>query len=213
MGKRLARVPRSRWYVVLAVLVLTVAAMALVRPQPVFWTRVDVVFLPPSRGGNVFEGSDESLVFYAAAIERELVGGPQAVVLSSPDARLYGAGVDEGYSTTLARTGGQWQSSFNQPVLTVQVVMPTAEEAAVETQRLLDEVDALADARQAEAGVAPDERIVTQRSPDHPQITRVVGSSTRTLAGIGALGLALAAGALALDGWRSRRRGARVPAG
>ena len=88
--------------------------------------------------------------------------------------------------------------------------MPTAEEAAVETQRLLDEVDALADARQAEAGVAPDERIVTQRSPDHPQITRVVGSSKRTLAGIGALGLALAAGALALDGWRSRRRGARA---
>lgn len=207
-----ARRPRRRWYLALLVLVLTVAAMAVLRPQPVYWTRVDVVFLPPARPGNALEGDNESLVFFAAAVERELAGGPQPVVLSSPDARLYGAGVDEGYSTTLARTGGQWQSSFDQPVLTVQVVMRTPEEAETRVVELLDAVDALAVQRQAEAGVDTPDQIRTQRSPDHPQITRVVGSATRALAGIGALGLAVAAAVLALDGRWWRRRGARESA-
>lgn len=188
------------------VLVGTAVAAFVVRPEPVYWARADVVFLPPEGAGNALEGEDDALVPFAAAVERAVVGGPQELVLASDGTPLYGEGVRAAATVRLARTGGQWQASFDQPLITVQVVMPTRDGAAGRLEDVLARVEAAAVDQQD--GVGASERVRTERSPAHPQITRVVGSATRSVLGVLGVGALLAALVVVAD-----RRGGRGRSG
>lgn len=200
--------------VALVALVLVVAGTAVaafaLRPEPVYWASVDVVFLPPAGPdgtGNALEGEDDALVPFAAAVERAVVGGPQDLVLASDDTPLYGEGARAAASVRLARTGGQWQASFDQPLITVQVVMPTRAGAAGRLEDVLTEVEDTADSLQEADGVAASERVRTERSPAHPQITRVVGSATRSSVGVLGVGVLAAVLVVVVDRrWSARGR-------
>jgi len=200
-----------RWYVVALVICCTAASLAIMpRETGVYWTKVNVIFVPPynpARPGNVLEGSDESLIYFAAAIERQVNGGARSLQLSSSEATLYGAGVKKGHTVTLPNAGGQWQTNFNRPMLTVEVVDSSADRTRSVATTVTEQVESLVSSQQAAVGAAPESFIRTQLSPAEPAVTYVGGSWTRAAAVVSLLGLGSAlACAFLVDRWSSRRR-------
>lgn len=205
-----------RWYVVLAVLLMVVGGIALVpRDAGVYWSRATVVFVPPinpTRAGNVLEGSDPSLIYFAAAVER-IVNGGQIPARLSGDAGLYGVGIRDGWSVVLQNSGGQWQTNFNRPMLTVEVVAPDAATAEARMTTLLDSIESIAKELQVDDGTSPTNMITVEVSPSPPSLTFIGGNWKRAVAGILALGaIAAVASALLVDRWANRRRSRRGPA-
>jgi hypothetical protein len=207
-----------RWYVVVTVVVSAVLLIGVMgSAREVYWTQVDLVFLPPSRPnepGNALEGSDESLVFFAAAVEKMVNAGHPPLILASPEATLYGAGVERGSSIVLPNAGGQWQTNFNQAVLTVQVVdvsLPAAQERLRDT---LAKVRHVVESRQEMAGVRTSAAIRVQASPEEPQFILVTGSRKRAILGMLVLTTGVAvAGSLLTDRMMTPTRRRRVAAG
>lgn len=202
---------RRRWYVVLAVFLVAGVASVGLAPRHVYWTRAEIVFLPPDgpgHAGNALEGTDESLIFFAASVERTVNGGPKVVAMSSDTATLYGAGTYEGYSVELVNDGGQWQTNFDRPILSVQVVDSTASRVRNTLQSIVGRVETTALQRQQEFGVSSANAIRTQLNPEQPQVASVGGSAKRALVGefVLAAGLAMAA-AILVDNRMTRRAG------
>jgi hypothetical protein len=189
----LLRVLARRWYLLLAVAVLTgFGALLVQNTTPVYSTEVNVMFLPPD---GVLMDQSESLIYFAAVVERQFNGGHPALKLSSNVATLYGAGVRNGYTVSLYDTGGQWQTNFNRPVLQVEVV--DSGQAAVQSQldAILARIDTIAVDTQKAAGVKPSLMIRGNVSPAPPVIVEVRGSKWRAAAGIACLGLGIGVGA------------------
>ncbi|MGO4383807.1 hypothetical protein [Specibacter sp. RAF43] len=206
----LVRLLVRRWYVVLAVAVATVIGVGLLQPPTVVYgAKVNVMFLPPD---GVLMDQTESLIYFAALVERTFNQGHAAPRVSSASATLYGAGVRQGYSVSLFDTGGQWQTNFNRPVLQVEVVDSGA--AAVQTQldAIFTKIDTIARQTQAEAGVKPAKMIRSNQSPSPPVIVRVGGSRSRVAAGMLCLGLGFAVGACYYTDRILARRRRRIPA-
>lgn len=186
---------RRRWYVLVVCLALTALGVtAIPRDAGVYWGRVSVAFLPPSntkRLGNALEGSDPSLIYFAAAVERSLSGGRPGPRVSSTGATLYGLGVTKGSSIALVDSGGQWRTNFNRPVIQIEVVDPSQAEAESEMARLVAAVDEQAAAMQRGLG-APDNAIIrTELYPQQPVLNRVGGNWKRAVAGASLLGIGL----------------------
>lgn len=208
--QELARVLLRRWYAVLAVLICTAAVGILLPTTPgIYWGRATVLFTPPinpERIGNVLEGSDPSLIYFAAAVEKTIEAGVPQVSLSSNAAALYGTGIRRGHDLTLINTGGQWQSNYNRPMIVVEVVAPTADAAQSDLDSLIAAVEQTAATMQRDAGAKPQKMIATEASPRNPQVGFVPGNRTRGIAALGALGIALsAAAAVAADRLLTRR--------
>ncbi|MEV8182571.1 hypothetical protein [Specibacter sp. NPDC078692] len=181
-----------RWYVVLLIAVLTAFGIGMVRhPQAVYYTNVNVMFLPPD---GVLMDQTESLINFAALIERQYNQGQAPLRLSSNDATLYGAGVRSGSSVALYDIGGQWQTNFNRPVLQVEVVGPTKADVQDQIETILARIHAISVQTQQAAGVLPLQMIRNTVSPDPPVISAVQGNRLRATAGIVCLGLVLAVG-------------------
>ena len=119
----LRRETRS-WHVLLVGLVCTLLAVLLApSPKGVYWARVEMMFLaPPTVVENPLRGDPESLIYFAAAVEREFNGDTSYARAASASATLYGRGVRNGYSVTVPSGGSQWQPSFGSPKLTIEVV-------------------------------------------------------------------------------------------
>jgi len=189
----LVRLLLRRWYVVLAVAVATVIGAGLVQhPASVYSAEVNVMFLPPD---GVLMDQTESLIYFAAMVERDFNQGHTEPRVSSASATLYGAGVRKGYSVSLFDTGGQWQTNFNRPVLQVEVV--DSSPAAVQTQldAILAKIDSIAAQAQSRSGVASAKMIRSNQSPNPAVIVRAGGSRWRATAGMIFLGLGVAIGA------------------
>lgn len=206
-SSQLLRALLRRWYVMLACAVLTVVAISLAGTvQGVYRTQVDVVFLP-TNSTNALEDQTDSLVHFAAIIEREFNGSSDTAGVSSSSATLYGAGVRSGYQVTLPSSGGQWRTNFNRPVLAVEVVDSSAERAREVRQGVLARIDALVRSRQEKLGVAPKNVITTFQSPEKPVVSYITGSPPRAAAALGILGTGIAITASVLvDRVRARRR-------
>ncbi|MBK4348509.1 hypothetical protein [Lacisediminihabitans changchengi] len=188
---QLIRVVLRRWYVVIAVLILTaVAVVAAGRVSGVYSTQLDVVFVAPSKT-NSLEVSADSLVQFAAVIERR-VNGADAVAPLSGGSTLYGEGIRSGWAITLPNSGGQWQTNFNQAALSIEVVDSTPERVRTIANDLSAKVSALALQEQVDQGVAPISRVTTLESPANPVVSYIEGRSSRAKIGIIALGVGLA---------------------
>ena len=187
-----------RWYVAVGVLALVAALTLHLGPAGhVYWVRGDVVFLPPDRAdgtGNALEGSDESLVFFAAAVERRINGDHEPPRLSSTDATIYCAGILRGQTTTLPNAGGQWQTNYNQPVLTIQATDATPDAALARFRRAAQRVQDEVAGDQTAAGVPATSMVRTRLAPESPPVVLVLGSTRRAQAGMALLGLLLATG-------------------
>jgi hypothetical protein len=209
--RQFAQILRRRWYV-LALLLACTAAMiiALPRTPGLYWARVSVVFLPPvgpESVGNVLEGSDSSLVFFAAAVQRSVGRTADEMPVSSAAATLYGTGVQEGYSVTLVNSGGQWRSNFNRPMLTLEVVGGSAKDVANAMDQLITRVQDTAVVMQRNAGARERSLIRTELSPEAPEISYVSGDRNRALTAALLLGVGISlASTLAADRVLGRRR-------
>lgn len=208
----LVRLLVRRWYVVVAVALATVLGMGLVQhPTSVYSAEVNVMFLPPD---GVLMDQTESLIYFAAMVEREFNQGHSVPRVSSASATLYGAGVRQGYSVSLFDTGGQWQTNFNRPVLQVEVVDSSAVAVQTQLDAIFTRIDKIAVQAQTEAGVNPAKMIRSNLSPSPSVIVHVGGTRWRATAGVLCLGLGLAIGACYYTDriLASRRRPVPVPA-
>jgi hypothetical protein len=172
-----------RWYVVVSGLLLTgLAFLGLNQAGGAYTANTTVLFLTPGSSalGQFNDAYLETLVDFAAVVEREANDGA-LVERMSPGATLYGAGVTRGYRVSLPNTGGQWETSFGQPALSIEVVGPSPQWVRATMSALLDRIDVLARVAQDAAGVATARAITTQRVPGVFDVNHV-GSTRGTQA-------------------------------
>ena len=204
-----------RWYVMLVALACVAIAVPMVsRVEGVYATRVNLVFLPPSSetsDANTLHFSSESLIDFAAVIERAYNGNAQQPRYSSIDAPIYGDGETSGVKVFLPNAGGQWSSDFRDATLVVEVVDPNRETVTKRLDATIAKVQELARGWQLDAGVNPDQRISVLVSDDTSGVRFVQGSTVRAAGAIVLLGLvAGGVAAVLLDRALSRRSRTRA---
>lgn len=201
---------RKRWLIVLVGLALTLpVGLAVARTKGVYWTQVDVVFLAavsPQRP-NPLGYSSKNLVRVASLVQRDVSGTTDQTQVVSPGVNLVDTGVKDGWWVRLPNDGGQWTTSYDRPVLDVQVVGPTAEGVSARMVALLKRINEDLARRQDAAHVATDQRVTTGMSLPTVAIQYSQGPVKRGLMVILFLGVGLSL--LAADWW-DRRGGQRV---
>ncbi|MDI2097612.1 hypothetical protein [Ruicaihuangia caeni] len=199
-----------RWYVLAAALIAAglIAAIS-VQVEGVYQARLKLVFLPPAAATadeNTLRDPEQTLINFAALVEREYTGNHQPPDFASVDAPLYGTGARTGVRVTLPNAGGQWSSSFRDAALMVESIDPSRELAVERLNEAVTEVQRIAEQRQLDAGVAEDRRIQVVVSDETSGIRYAKGSSIRAVGAIMVLGVAAGCvGAVLLD--RRLRRG------
>ena len=206
---RLIHVIFRRWYIVLAVLIITgLATVAAGRVEGVYSTQLDIVFVASGKS-NSLQISADSLVQFAAVIERRFNGNSEAAALAG-ETTLYGQGVRSGWSVTLPNTGGQWQTNFNRPALSIEVVDSTPERVRAVANNLSARIRGLTLSEQVEQGVSAVNRVTTLESPATPAVTYIEGRLSRAKVGIIALGVGFALlAAVMIDRLLTRTRSPR----
>lgn len=195
---QLFRVLLRRWYILVLFALITVTMISLTpRVSGLYWTQVDVVFLPPSNF-NLLQDHTDGVVQFAAVIEREFNGNRNGVPAPLPGGTLYGGGVSRGHEVTLLNSGTQWGNNYNRQVISVEVVDSTPDRVDAVVRELTDRISALVVQQQDSAGVAPKNRIETFELPATPVISYVQGSRVRADIAIAALGAALGGAASVL---------------
>lgn len=204
-----------RWPWLLGVLLTLVSATGVSsHVEAVYWTHVDVVFLPPNSPlgqGNVLEGDSASLVHFAALVEREINGSRALPRLSSAEATLYGAGVRRGYSVTLPNLGGQWQTNFNRPALSIEVVDSSEARVRAVLAQVVGRVQGLARGLQERSGVSAGARIWAQQFPETISVSYVTGNHKRATGASILLGSGLVLSAAVIVAGRGTGRRLRQP--
>lgn len=217
MTHRLFGLRLRRWAITLMLVALAGFGMMLAsRDVGVYWSRSTLVFVPPINAntrGNVLEGSDPSLVYFAAVIERTYNGGARRSSFSSDTAPLYGAGVRRGATVTLVNTGGQWQTVFDRPMLRIEVVDTSANAAQARMAQITEDLTDLVGQTQVGAGAYGANFVSVQAVPPVASVTYVPGNRNRALAGAFVLFSALIVAIVRLaDAWFARAAGQpRVP--
>jgi hypothetical protein len=203
------RILLRRWYVVVIAIISTILVLGqIVEVKPVYWTQVSMVFLRPIDAGttNVLAGDAESLIHFAAIVERDYNGNHPDASTASPDATLFGEGIRVGSKVSLPNTGGQWETNFNQPALSIQVVDETPERATAVLAGVIDRIEAIVAEEQAAAGVSAANEITTSVSPSVPVVSEVGARKSRAVVATLILGaLAAVSVAVIADRRLSRR--------
>lgn len=186
----LFRVLLARWYVVVLGCVCTAGAFMALHDSPrVYSAQTDVVFVLPGnvaiRGLN-YEFA-QTLINFAGLVEKRVNDGQPSLKLSSPSATLYGTGVREGISISLADAGGQWQRSFNRPVLSVQVVDSSPEDVTKAMSGVVHDITKTAEALQEESGTERGQFIMVETAPESIEINSVGATRASIAKGLVAL--------------------------
>jgi len=157
----------------------------------VYWSQVDVLFLAPSsqQFSNTLTNSSSDLITVAGTIGRMVAPAQSKARVVSPSVTLVDQGIRRGYAVTLPNDGGQWADNFDRALLDVQVAGPTLSEVSATTERLIGAIDTQLASMQAQANVAPVNRIHTSLSPSQPQIYYASGSRLRAVLAVLGLGL------------------------
>ncbi|WP_275004694.1 hypothetical protein [Promicromonospora iranensis] len=213
----LIRAALRSWPLVVAGAVVTlVAAYGTTLDDGVFWSRTQVVFLAPQSAAypNTLRTTSEDIIITAGVVAKAVTGADKVTKYASPDATLVGEGQRDGWSVRLPDTGGQWATHFAQQVLYVEVVGATAEEVEAQQTVLLDRIADELHELQRGAGVAPVNEITVTVAPESTVVHHVQGSSLRSVAMTGVLGVAATCAVLGLVEARRRRSVTRdhVPA-
>jgi hypothetical protein len=196
------RILLRRWPVVIAVLGLMIPVLfQAAEAKGVYWTRVNVVFLPPpgAAGGNPLRSDSQDLVQYAAVIERLALEETSDPPMVTNGASLYGTGIRNGYSVYLPNTGTQWQPSFPRAVVAIEVVAEDAASVSRLAEELAAKLDVASTRQQDALGVVRAAHITTELSPAAPDVTYHAARPASAVAALSflALGLATAAAMLA----------------
>ena len=204
-----------RWYVVLLGLLLTAMLVQDVRnEQPVYWSQAEVTLInaPKPDAPNELTSATKSLIAMAGLVVED-VQGQDAQPAVSDRVDLPGLGVRVGSLVRLPNAGGQWEPNFNRPVVDVQVVAASEEEASRQLLELVTRVEQALDDRQAADGIPPSARIRATASVNHVRVSELSGAPSR--AGMMTLLLGVAgslAAAYAVDRVSRLRERRRRPA-
>lgn len=187
----LLRVCARRWYVMGGILALAVAgAIWSTSADAVYWSRTSVIMLLPASdtGLNALTVTSGSLINFAASVEREINGNASPPRVSSQSATLYGAGVRQGHAVSMLSTGGQWETSFQDPALSVEVVGASEREVRAEMAAVIQNINAIVTQQQEDALVPRAAFIETLTSPQGAAVTRIAGNNLRAIPAILLLG-------------------------
>jgi len=204
-----------RWPAALAVLALMLPLIiAAGHGKGVYWTRVDVVFLPPpgAAAGNPLRSDSQDVVQFAAVIQRRAIAKGAEPNVDLNGASLFATGIREGYRVYQPNAGSQWQQSFNRAVVSIEVVSEDEATAAQRAMQLADSITLSAGQEQKALGVIPTARISTELSPSVPTISYHGTNNPAAMVALTVLASTLAAGvACAID--RAKLKVRNKPAG
>jgi hypothetical protein len=162
-----------------------------VREKPgVYWADVKVLFLAPTSAllPNALVATSGSLVSVAGIVGKMVDPNLPSYHVVSPDVSLVNQGIRNGYAVSLPNEGGQWQDKFDQAVLDVQAVRPSAQEATQMVESLIDRINVRIAALQDAAHVPPVDRIHTSLSPNQIQTRYAAGRPMRAMLATALLG-------------------------
>jgi hypothetical protein len=199
----LAVAGQRRMVTLLGLLLTGIALIAVTQAQPAYLAQVRVVLLPPvTAQPNGLTDSGASLISLTGVVALAVEGADAGADAVSDSVTLTGEGQSEGYTVRQPNAGGQWQYRFDEPVLDVQAVGPTAESARQQLDTALQRVDAaLTDIQDGET-VPAGSRVRTVLNPLVPQVKEVSGSASRALVATGATGLLITVSVLGYLGPR-----------
>lgn len=171
-----------RWYLVLITILCMLPLFSAAHASSgVFYASADILFLPPPAavGGNTLRADPGRTVYYAALVERQFNGEDPVKVPRGTSAPLYASGIREGHAVYLPNAGGQWQTNFNKPAITIEVVGENSADVQHQLDRIVLRLQDLAVTPQKSLGVKPEAFISTELSPETPSIAHVGVRSSR----------------------------------
>jgi hypothetical protein len=207
------RVARLRWLPALAMLAMMLPLiLSTGQSKGVYWTREDVVFLPPpgAAGGNPLRSDSGDIVQFAAVVQRRALAKGSEPPLETNGARLYSTGIRQGYSVYLPNSGTQWQPSYGRAVVSIEVVAEDSASVSRVADELAGKVAAVASREQDALGVTRAAHITTEVSPSNVSFHANRPIAAAVALTVLALGLGAAGAAVAdrlLLRYRSRRNG------
>lgn len=194
---------RRRWYIAVLLLVLILpAANFATGVSGVYYTKFNIDFQAPAGAteNNALRTEATSTVHYAALIQRMYEDRHPNAPIMPTRAPLFGTGLSDAVAVYLPSAGGQWQTNFNRPTITVEIVKDSQETVLATADSITADITAMALGPQNETGVWKESQIATERSPAQPSVTYVAVRTKYALGGIGILGIGVAvSGAIIFD--------------
>ncbi|NVM94400.1 O-antigen ligase family protein [Arthrobacter sp. AETb3-4] len=194
--RRAGAIMRRRWYVATVVLLLAIPATVLAWSVPgVYYAEFDLHFVAPAGATkhNPLRTEPSSVVKYAALVERMYVSEhPNAPILPTR-APLYGTGLRDAQAVYLPNAGGQWQTNFNRPTVTVEIVKQNRDDVMAAAEEITKGISAIAIENQKELGVWSKSQITVQ--PDAVGVAYLSARGKYAVVGAGLLALGLSVGA------------------
>ncbi|WP_346925677.1 hypothetical protein [uncultured Arthrobacter sp.] len=162
----------------------------------VYYSKTDVLFVAPrlSASGNALQEDPAQTLAFASVVTHRFNVDAGNTVPRSTSSPLYGTGIRRGHLLYIPSSGGQWQLSYNRPVITVEIVGESVNEVAFERQRILDRIASLAKDAQQELGVKPAANITTEPAPSVEFVAYVGVRNTTAVLVLVILTIGLAAG-------------------
>lgn len=174
----------------------------------VYYSKTDVLFLAPRlpASGNALQEDPAQTLAFASLVTHRFNVDAGNTVPRSTSAPLYGTGIRSGHLVYIPSSGGQWQMSYNRPVITVEIVAESVDEVVIERQRILDSIASLAKDAQQELGIKPAANITTEPAPSVEFVAHVGVRNTTAVLVLVLLTIGLAAGIpLSVDRALARR--------
>lgn len=190
---------RGPW-ALFTIFLLFPAVFAVAQVQGVYYSRADVLFLPPSAlfEGNLLQADPAQTLSFAAVVDRRINAEQPSTAPRTTSAPLYGTGARNSHSIYIPSSGGQWQLSFSRPVITVEVVADSSEKAAATLQNLVHRISELTSLLQGEKGIPDAAQITTELSPAVPSVTYVEVRKSQAMLAVLLVGIGLAVGAASM---------------
>lgn len=189
-------VVRRRRLALLIVAIMLPMTFATAHVQGVYYSRADVLFLPPQAlvGGNLLQADPTQTLSFAAMVEHKVNAEHWSAAPRTTSAPLYGTGAKNTHAVYIPSSGGQWQLSFSRPVITVEVVSDSSEGASRSLALLVARITELASLTQDAEGIPGASQITTELSPAVPSVTYIDVRNSRATVTLALLTLGMASG-------------------